>query len=103
MALVERLMGLEEPKIPVHAFFAASQEVINGRLTAAQVKSFLDMDAAAQTEFDTIAATAPSGTTALATAQKSLWLDGIHGIFLLAEGGYSGYSTAAAVRTKLGI
>jgi hypothetical protein len=103
MALVERLMGLEEPKIPVHAFFAAAQEVINGRLTTAQVKSFLEMDAAAQAEYDTIGATAPSGSTALATAQKSLWLEGIHGIFLLAEGAYAGYSTPAAVRTKLGI
>lgn len=96
-------MGQEDPKIPVHAFFAAAQEVINGRLTNTQVKTFLEMDSAAQTEYDTIGATAPVGTTALALAQKSLWLDGIHGIFILAEGGYPGYDTPADVRTKLGI
>lgn len=104
MALVERLMGdLGEPKIPVHDFFAAAQEIINGRLTAAQVKTFLNMDAAAQAEFDTIAATAPAGTNATALANKALWLEGMHGIFLLAEGRYPGYSTPAEVRTKLGI
>jgi hypothetical protein len=27
----------------------------------------------------------------------------MHAVFVLAEGGYTGYNTAAAVRTKLGI
>lgn len=103
MALVERLMGLESPKIPVHAFFAAAQEIIAGRLTTTQVKNFLNMDASAQTEFDAIAATAPTGSTATALANKALWVHGIHSIFVLAEDRIPGYDTAANVRSKLGI
>ena len=103
MALIERLMGLEEPKIPVHAFFAAQGEVIAGRLTLEQVKTFLSMDAAAQAEYDTLAATAPTGTTAAAVAAKAIFLEKIHGVFILAEGQYPGYSTPAEIRTVLGI
>jgi hypothetical protein len=103
VALVERLMGLEEPKIPVHDFFAAVQEIISGRLTAAQVKTALGLNSAGQTEFDTLAATAPSGTSATALANKALWIHSMHSVFILAEGQYAGYSTPAQVRTKLGI
>ena len=103
MALVERLMGVEAPKIPVHDFFAAAQEIISGRLTAAQVKTALGLDVAASTEFDQLAATAPVGTNATALAQKALWVESMHSVFILAEGEYAGYATPAQVRTKLGI
>lgn len=103
MALVERLMGLEEPKIPVHDFFAAAQEIIVGRLTVAQVKTALNLDAAGQSEFDTLAATAPTGSTATALANKALWVHSMHAVFILAEAGYAGYNTPTAVRGKLGI
>lgn len=103
MALVERLMGLEAPKIPVHTFFAAQGEVIAGRLTLAQVKTFLEMDAAAQTEYDALAATAPTGSTSTALANKALFVEKLHGIFILAEDRIPGYSTPAEVRAKLGI
>lgn len=103
MALVERLMGLESPKIPVHDFFAAAQEIVSGRLTAAQVKTALSLDTAASTEFDTLAATAPTGTSATALANKALWVHSMHAVFILAEAGYSGYNTPANVRSKLGI
>ena len=103
MALVERLMGLEEPKIPVHIFFAAQSEVIDGAITVGQVKTFLAMDASAQTEYDALVATAPTGTNALATAQKAIFLGRVHSVFMLAEARISGYATAAQVRTRLGI
>lgn len=103
MALVERLMGLEEPKIPVHDFFAAAGRIIAGQLTATQVKNFLALDAAAVTEFDALAATAPTGSTATALANKALWISGMHEIFVLAESRYPGYDTPANVRSKLGI
>jgi len=70
MALVDRLMALEEPRIPVHIFFAAQSEIIRGALTVAQVKSFLNMDVAAKTEYDLLVATAPTGTSATALANK---------------------------------
>jgi hypothetical protein len=103
MALVERLMGLEEPKIPVHDFFAAQQEVVNGTLTAAQVKTYLGMDAAAQAEYDTLIALYPTGTTAVAYFNKSTFISRVHSVFILAEQGYPGYDTAAGVRAKLGL
>jgi len=104
MALVERLMGdLGEPKIPVHDFFAAAHEIVVGRLTVAQVKTALAMDVAAQSEFDSLVALAPTGSSALATAQKAQYVESIHSVFILAEGRYAGYDTPAAVRSKLGI
>ena len=103
MALVDRLMGTEEPKIAVHSFFAAQSEVIRGALTIAQVKTFLNMDASAQAEYDLLVATAPTGTTATALANKALFIEKMHAIFILAEDKIPGYSTPAEVRTKLGI
>lgn len=103
MALVERLMGLENPKIPVHDFFAANQEIVNGNLTAAAIKTYLNMDAAAQAEYDALIAKYPTGTTAVAYFNKSTFISRIHSVFILAEQRYPGYDTPALVRAKLGL
>lgn len=103
MALVERLMGDSSPKIPVHDFFAACNELSVGRLTAAQIKNFLGMDAAAAAEFDALIALAPTGSTALAIANRAMYISGVHSVFILAENKYPTYSTGAEVRAKLGI
>lgn len=98
MALVERLMGLEEPKIPVHEFFAAASEVERGALTAVQVQTFLNMDAAAIAEWTALAAlVAGPAASRLSVIQR------FHAVFLLAENLYPQYSTPAEVRSKLGI
>jgi hypothetical protein len=114
--LVERLMGLADDgsapgdgynlKIPVHGFFAACGEVIAGRLTAAQVKAIVWQAGAPamrtnpndQAEFNALAALAP-GTQ----AGNALYLESIHGVFMLAEMRIAGYDTPAAIRAKLGI
>jgi hypothetical protein len=123
MALIERLMGLaddgispapkesEDParcKIPVHAFFAAQGEIMAGRLTVAGVKTFLQMDTACAAEYDLLATTAPTGTTAAAVAAKAIFIEKIHSIFILAEMRFvgnhvPGYSTPAEIRSRLGI
>jgi len=112
MALIERLMGLAddgitpdpENKISVHAFFAAQSEVIAERLTLSNIKAFLEMDTACAAEYDALAATAPTGTIAKAIAEKALFIEKIHAIFILAEhGGIPGYSTPTEIRNKLGI
>ena len=120
MALVERLMGLnaagtapdDANKISVHAFFAACHEIVMGRATVAQVKSFFAMDVATAAEFDTLVATAPSGATALATAQKAQYVESMHAVCILANHREGippnqalppGYVTPAQVRVKLGI
>ena len=96
-------MFLEEPRIPAHAFFAANHERIEGRLTRQEVIDLFAMDAATIVEYDVLAATAPTGTNALQTALKALFIEKVHAIFILANGRYAGYDTPAAVRTKLGI
>lgn len=115
MPLVERLMGLnadgsvpsngnpDRPKIPVHDFFAAGHELVAGNLTVAQIRSALAMDPSEETEFDALVATAPTGTSALATANKAHFVNRVHAVFILAEGGYAGYNTPAAVRSKLSL
>lgn len=116
MALTERLMGLNddgsEPsdsvnKIPVHAFFAALNEIIAGGLTVAQVKTLFAMrsgvDASGRSdmnELDSLAATAPPAGN---PSGRALFLERVHGVYILAEGRFTGYNTPAAVRAKLGI
>jgi hypothetical protein len=104
MALVERLMGLETPKIPVHKFFAAQSELDAGVITVAQIKNFLNMDASAASEYDALIATAPTGTTTAQQFSRSRYIQKVHSVFLLAEDqSIPGYSTPAEVRAKLGI
>jgi hypothetical protein len=108
MALVERLMGLETPAIAHHAFFAACFELLRGQVTAAGIKSYLGMDAAAAAEFDTLIANAPSTSNATNTANRALYIERIHAVIILAshdEQGVPvpGYTTAAEVRGKLGL
>lgn len=103
MALIERLMGLEEPKIPVHDFFAAQQEIMVGRLTVTAVKNFLGMDAAAAAEYDALIALSPAGNTAAQYFAKTNYVQAAHSVFILAEERYPGYDTPANVRAKLGL
>jgi hypothetical protein len=104
MALVERLMGdLGETKIPVHDFFAACSELLGGNLTVAQIKTFLEMDIPTQVEFDALVTLAPTGTNATAVANKSMYVNKMHAVFVLAESRYPQYSTPAEVRLKLGL
>ena len=105
MALIERIMGLEDPKLPVHAFFAANHQRIEGALTRQDVIDMFGMDAAAIVEYDALATLAPVGmnTNALATAQKAMFVEKLHSACLLAEGRYPGYDTPLALRAKLGL
>jgi len=103
MALIERLMALEEPRIPVHTFFAANHERIEGRVTRAEVIAMFAMDGAATTEYDALAALAPTGTQALDIARKAMFINKIHAVFMLADWRAAGYATPAQVRLKLGL
>lgn len=103
-ALVERLMGLPGfDKIEVHEFYALNNERINNRQTRQNVIDALGLVGGDITEYDALVALAPSGSTALAEAQKSMYLNSIHSILMLAEIRVAGYSTATEVRGKLGL
>jgi hypothetical protein len=121
MALVERLMGLSDDgslpgdgyklKIPVHTFFSACGEALAGRLTVAQIKSLVWLPSVLgalpmrdtpndKAELDAIIALAPIASN---PAGRALYLEGVHGVFMLAEAKITGYHTPALVRAKLGI
>jgi len=85
-------------KIPVHTFFAASNEVVAGAVTRAAVKSYFGMDAATATEYDLLANLAPGSAAA-----QALYVSRVHSVFILAEDRVPGYDTPAAIRAKLGI
>lgn len=102
MALIERLMhDSSEPSsrwIPVHDFFAAASEVERGALTSNQVQTALAMTAPDITDWNALVALVTGAAAArLAVIQR------MHAVFILAESRWTGYDTAAAVRTKLGI
>lgn len=103
-ALVERIMGIDGfEKIHVHKFFALNNERIQGRQTRQNVIDALGLTGDDITEYDALAALAPTGTTVLAEAQKTMFLESVHSIFILAEERVTGYSTPAQVRAKLGL
>lgn len=102
--LIERLMGVQGfEKISVHQFFAINNERIAGKQTRQNVIDALGLTAADLTDYDALAAQAPGGSTALAEAQKSLFLNTIHSVLILAEMGTAGYNTPALVRARLGL
>lgn len=116
--LVERLMGLTdagaEPtegynlKIPVHLFFAYCGEILAGRKTAAQCKAIVWISGGPsmripegdQAEFDALAALAPGAGN---PAGRAIYLESVHGVFMLAESRIAGYNTPALVRAALGL
>ena len=90
-------------KIRVHTFFAANHQRIDSALTRQDVIDMFVMQADDITEYDLLATLAPTGTTALAVAQKAMFIEKVHSIFILAESRMTGYGTPTLVRTKLGL
>ena len=101
MALVERLMHLDtdpDRNIAVHLFFAAMVEMSEGEITSAQVKNYLNTTSADDVDLDALVALAPS-----TVAERSIYVNRIHAVFMLAAAAVPGYDTPAAVRSKLNI
>lgn len=109
MALIERLMGLEEPKIPIHQFQSLCAEWARGNITGAQAQAAITaltgtpLDGAAQTEAAALVATVPTGVTTDNKADRALRLQIIDQVLLIADSRIPPYDTAAAVRARLGI
>ena len=53
MALYDRLMGLEPPKLPVHQFMGVMQEIALGNMTGTQGVTAFGLSAAEATEAST--------------------------------------------------
>ena len=109
MALIERLMGLEETKIPVHQFEAIAAEWARGQMTGAQAQaaivlnSGMAMDSACVAEAQALVATIPTGTTTANRLDRLERLLVIEQVLLLADTLTAPYDTPQAVRARLGI
>lgn len=111
MALIERLMGLADDgttpdatrKIHTHLFFGVNHQRVEGQMTRAQVIAALGLTGDQVTEYDALAALAPTGTTAIDVARKAMFLEGIHSALICAESRVEGYDTPAELRAKLGL
>jgi hypothetical protein len=94
MGFYERVLQLEEPRIPVHPLMAVLAEYKRGKLTQTQAGDLLGLSAAEKAEI--VPLINRVNNNQLTAAE-------IHDVFLLAEGLYAGYNTVAAVKTRLGV
>jgi len=109
VALIERLMAIESPRIPIHQFQALQAEWVRGNITSAQCQDAIilltgtALDSAAAAEVVALVATVPVGTTSAIKADRALKLLDIDQVLLLAEQHIVPYDTPAAVRIRLGL
>ena len=94
MPLIERVMGLEEGKIPVHDLAAALGERLRGKLTNAQLDGMFEMDNPTRSELATLRQLVNSGARSPEEVEQ---------VLVLAERERPGYSTPTEVRSKLGL
>jgi len=95
MALYERLLRLEEPRIPVHAFMAALAERKRGRVTAQQIVTVFNLDAAAITDASALNARFDDVVNPLTGVE-------VHDVLLLADAGLA-YTTVTTLKNRLGV
>jgi hypothetical protein len=96
MSLLDRLTGIEEPKLPVHQFWAALTEYAAGKITEANI-----LDA-----FDILSGTDLSEWQWLvgkyvASTNKSSFIEKIHVIFILAEYKIFGYDQKTVIQNRI--
>lgn len=109
MALIERLMALELPRLPAHQFQSIAAEWARGNLTGTQAQTAITaisgqpLTAEEVTEAQALVATVPSGTTAANKADRALRLLEIDQVLLMASALVPPYDNPATVRTRLGI
>jgi hypothetical protein len=91
MPLLDRLLGTEEPKLPVHEFMAALAEYKRGAVSKAQIVSAFDLSAGEATALDAYLSALDADTI-----DRTL----IHDVLMLGEGEYY---TKAQVQSRLGV
>lgn len=109
MGLYERLIGTEQPKIPIHQFQSIAAEWARNRITGVQANTLVTwcsgapLDATAIAEATALVATVPTGNTAADRADRALRIHEIDQVLLLADNQSPGYDTAAALKARLGV
>jgi hypothetical protein len=104
MTLLDRLIGTEEPKFPVHDFYAVNRMYAQGDATRAELRNMLNgsadvehhLSAAEETQWgnwaDNIDAQNANG--------KVIYVDRIHAYLILGE---SGLATKAQIKAWLSV
>src|SRR3972149_10089051 len=98
MALYERIMGLEEPKISPHVFLPVLAEFHRGRITQSQAESILGLSASEKIEAQTLLATF-SGTI----QAKLVRAIEVEDVLILAEKLVDPYDTPTKIKLRLGV
>lgn len=108
MGLYERLLGTDPlPRLSIHAFQAIAAEWGRGSITGAQAQTAITatcgvaLTAAEVTEAQTLVNTIPTGSTTANKADRAVRLQEIDQVLLMA--GLPPYTTAAAIKTRLGV
>lgn len=93
MSLYTRLIGIDGPKIPVHAFYSLAHEFKRGNVSAAQCKAFLGL-------------TNPEAQEANAILNRVeddlLSAEEVHQVLMIAESQNGIYDSEAALKARLG-
>jgi hypothetical protein len=95
MALLDRLTGDEEPKLPSHQFAAAMEEWAQGQMTRAQVIAAFSISASEETQLDAIKSRMDD--------VSPLKFEVLHNVALLAEKKIPPYDVKAEITSRLGL
>jgi len=95
MSLLARLNGDEEPKIPVHQFWAGMKEIALGEVTVAQFKTYFELTGVDGTDFDWLVGKYTAST------DQELFIELLHVIFVLAEVKTPGYANTADITSRI--
>lgn len=94
MGLWERLLNVEQPRLPSHQFSSAMAEVARGQLTKNQVVNGLNLSAGEATELNALASRFTGG---FLTRQE------FEDVVLLAQYGVPSYQSVAAIKSRFGV
>lgn len=95
MSLLDRLTGLEAPKLPVHQFWAALTEFQDGAITKAQLISEFSLAGTDVTELDWLISKYQASTN------KENFVHRIHSLFCLAEFNHFNYNDKATMQARI--
>jgi hypothetical protein len=104
MGLYERLIGVEQDKISVHAFSAIMAEFARTRLTGQQAQVAIDqVSGSPLTPAEVTEAQALVGTITGSATAKLARAKEIDDVLMLAEHRVAQYDTPAELRARLGV
>lgn len=94
MGIYDRLLQLQEPRIPVHLFVAVAAEWAKGNMTNTQARTALALSVAEGNEAQTLVGRVTGG---FVTRTE------LHDVLLISETRIPPYDTVVAVKTRLGV